>query len=214
MNPKIFITTSRYPSAGIIKFVLELKKTFPNSKKLPRGRKFLKSLVEYCINEGGTDLILIHEYRGEPDAIILSHLPEGPSVYFTIKRILFLTKKTKINFTSLSPHIVIDNLNSEIGKRFVKILCSLFSSPKPNSNRIVSLSGEKNYIVFRHFLFQKREISEKSSILHELGPSFEMLPFKIVLGNLGDKNQKIEWKFSSFIKSHSKKSFLYKSKKK
>lgn len=214
MNPKIFLTTSRYPSLGILKFVSELKKIFPNSKKLSRGGRFLNSLVELCIFEGGTDLVLIHEYRGDPDAIILSHLPNGPSVFFNIKRILFFSKNTKINITSLAPHIVIDNLSSEIGKRFVKILCSLFSPPNSKSNRVISLSGDKNYIIFRHFLFQKKKINENSSILHELGPSFEMFPFKITLGNLGQKNQKIEWNFSSFVKSHSKKSFLYKSKRK
>ncbi|ABW97913.1 imp4 (nucleomorph) [Hemiselmis andersenii] len=208
INPKIFITTSRLPSSILIKFTKDLENIFSNSYKLCRGRKFLSNLIEICISKGGTDIILIHEHRGVPDALVISHLPKGPSAYFTIKKVVFCPKKWKKRNNNLPPHILIDNLNSQIGKRLCGIFSSLFSFPSFKSKRIISFIGKNNQILFRHFLYQKKRIKKKASLLHELGPSFDMFPFKISLGNFGEKNQKIEWNFTSFIKSNGKRSFL------
>lgn len=207
-NPKIFLTTSRLPSSSLIKFTKDLKKIFLNSQKLSRGGFFLNSVIQKCLDQKGTDLILIHENRGEPDALIISHLPDGPTAFFNLKKITFSNKNWRIEISSLAPHIFIDKLNSQIGKRITKILCSLFCFPESRSKRIISFIGKENHIIFRHFLYQKRKIKKNCYDLHELGPSFEMFPFKITLGNLAEKHQKTEWIFSSFIKSHRKKCFL------
>ncbi len=65
-DPKIFITTSRKPSSRLIQFVKELRLIFPNSIKVNRGAYILPQLVETCKNNEVTDLILVHETRGEP----------------------------------------------------------------------------------------------------------------------------------------------------
>mmetsp|Transcript_11537 Transcript_11537/g.28777 ORF Transcript_11537/g.28777 Transcript_11537/m.28777 type:complete len:212 (+) Transcript_11537:3005-3640(+) len=207
-NPKIFITTSRLPSSILMKFTGDFEKIFTNSFKLCRGKKFLTNLIEICITKGGTDIILIHEYRGIPDALVISHLPKGPSAYFTIKKVVFSPKKWKKKTNNFPPHILIDNLTSQVGKRLCGIFSSLFPFPNYKSKRIISFIGKDNQILFRHFLYQKKKIKEKTSLLHELGPSFDMFPYKISLGNFGEKNQEIEWNFSSFIKTMGKKSFL------
>ena len=92
-DPRIFLTTSRLPSPILIRFVKDLQKVFTKSFKISRGRKFLTNLIEICISKGGTDIILVHENRGSPDSLVISHLPKGPSAYFTIKRVVFLFKK-------------------------------------------------------------------------------------------------------------------------
>mmetsp|Transcript_17002 Transcript_17002/g.33401 ORF Transcript_17002/g.33401 Transcript_17002/m.33401 type:complete len:169 (+) Transcript_17002:233-739(+) len=163
--PMIFLTTSRLPSSALIKFTRNLEKIFTNSFKLCRGRKFLSNLVEFCISKGGTDIILTHEHRGVPDSLVISHLPKGPSAYFTIKRVVFVCKKWKKGNNLLSPHILIDNLNSEIGKRLCGIFCSLFSFPNSRSKRIISFIGINNQILFRHFLYQKKKIKKKNCLI-------------------------------------------------
>lgn len=205
----IYFTTSRLPSVNLVKFTSELKNVFPNSHKIRRGAIFLSSLVDKCVYEGGTDLILCHEFRGQPDAIVISHLPNGPTAYFNIKKVIFFHKKKKIGISSSSPHILVDNLNSGIGKRLCRIFCSLFSSSNVKSKRIVSFIGKNNYISFRHYLYQTKKIKNRRLLLHELGPSFDLFPFKISLGHVGNKTTKIEWNFTSFLHSHRKKSFLY-----
>lgn len=35
-----------------------------------------------------TDVILVHEHRGVPDGIIISHLPNGPTAYFGLLNVV------------------------------------------------------------------------------------------------------------------------------
>ena len=44
----------------------------------------LGDLVEACRAQDFTDLILVHEHRGEPDGLVVSHMPYGPTAYFGI----------------------------------------------------------------------------------------------------------------------------------
>lgn len=41
-------------------------------------------LVNSCRNHDFTDIIMIHEHRGEPDGLVVCHLPYGPTAYFGI----------------------------------------------------------------------------------------------------------------------------------
>lgn len=53
-------------------------------------RKFLKffslqvisEIIETCRAHDFTDVVLVHEHRGVPDGLIISHLPFGPTAYF------------------------------------------------------------------------------------------------------------------------------------
>lgn len=42
----------------------------------------LPELVETCRSHGMTDIVTVHEHRGEPDGLVVSHLPYGPTAYF------------------------------------------------------------------------------------------------------------------------------------
>jgi U3 small nucleolar ribonucleoprotein protein IMP4 len=64
--------------------VQELRLVFPNAQKLNRGNYVLKQLVETCRANEVTDLVLVHEHRGEPDGLVVCHLPYGPTAYFGI----------------------------------------------------------------------------------------------------------------------------------
>ena len=44
----------------------------------------VSELVESARNNDYTDVVMIHEHRGEPDGIVVCHLPYGPSAYFGI----------------------------------------------------------------------------------------------------------------------------------
>ena len=41
-------------------------------------------LVESCRGHDYTDLVMVHEHRGEPDGLVVCHLPYGPTAYFGI----------------------------------------------------------------------------------------------------------------------------------
>jgi rRNA maturation protein Rpf1 len=50
---------------------------------LPR-RQVVGDLVESCRSHDYTDLVVVHEHRGEPDGLVVCHLPYGPTAYFGI----------------------------------------------------------------------------------------------------------------------------------
>lgn len=42
----------------------------------------LAELVDSCRMHGFTDLVVVHEHRGQPDGLVVSHMPYGPTAYF------------------------------------------------------------------------------------------------------------------------------------
>ena len=48
----------------------------------------LSEIVESCRAHEYTDVILVHEHRGVPDGLIVSHLPFGPTAYFSLLNVV------------------------------------------------------------------------------------------------------------------------------
>ena len=55
-------------------FFKELRLIFPNSQRLNRGNYVLSQLVQACRSNEVTDLILIHEHRGQPGRHLYMYL--------------------------------------------------------------------------------------------------------------------------------------------
>jgi U3 small nucleolar ribonucleoprotein protein IMP4 len=55
-----------------------------------------------------TDLIIVHEHRGEPDGMIISHFPLGPTIYFGIENCVLRhdTKDELDNVSKAFPHLI------------------------------------------------------------------------------------------------------------
>ena len=77
--PKILITTSRDPSSRLSQFAKEMKLVFPGAQRMNRGGYVMKDMVEACRKNEATDLIILHEHRGQP----------GEFLFITIKRGVF-----------------------------------------------------------------------------------------------------------------------------
>ena len=48
----------------------------------------IKEIIETCRAHDFTDVILVHEHRGVPDGITISHLPFGPTAYFGLLNVV------------------------------------------------------------------------------------------------------------------------------
>lgn len=70
-DPKILITTSRDPSSRLQMFSKEMRLIFPNSQRINRGNYVTKDIVEACKANEVTDLIILHETRGNPDGMVV-----------------------------------------------------------------------------------------------------------------------------------------------
>ena len=47
----------------------ELRLMFPISMRMNRGATVLRELVKICQENGFTDLVIVHEHRGEPGTL-------------------------------------------------------------------------------------------------------------------------------------------------
>lgn len=67
-----------------------------------------------CLKNEFTDLILLHEHRGEPDGMIVSHMPLGPTVYFGIKNAVLRhdLKEKPDNMSQAFPHLIFNGFES------------------------------------------------------------------------------------------------------
>jgi U3 small nucleolar ribonucleoprotein protein IMP4 len=68
VDPRVMITTSRNPSSRLVQFAKEMTLIFPNSTRINRGSYTTNDVVEACRKNDVTDLVMVHEHRGEPGA--------------------------------------------------------------------------------------------------------------------------------------------------
>ena len=67
----------------------------PNSIVKYRRALALKKIIPQCINHGFTDLIVINEDRKQPNGMLITHLPDGPTAHFKLTNI-------QVRFRSIS----------------------------------------------------------------------------------------------------------------
>lgn len=151
-DPKVLITTSRDPSSRLQQFAKEMRLVFPNAQRINRGNHVLSEIVDVCRGNGITDLILIHEHRGNPDCLVISHFPHGPTIYFSLHNVVLrhdIKDETKQHVSEAYPHLIFHGLTSELGIRIKMILKYLFPVPKDDSHRIMTFSNQSDFISFR-----------------------------------------------------------------
>jgi U3 small nucleolar ribonucleoprotein protein IMP4 len=137
----------------------EMALIFPNCTRVNRGSSKLwglgalvvKDLVAHCQEKNYSDLVIVHEHRGEPDGIIVSHMPLGPTIYFGIKNcVMRHDLETRPGIIQLIlvdpmseayPHLIFDGFHSKLGERIAAILKHLFPVPKSESRRVITFSN-------------------------------------------------------------------------
>ena len=204
-DPRVLITSSRAPSARLKQFQKEMTELIPNATAMNRGANKIKDIFDYGIQKDFTEIILIHENKGEPDGLIVSHLPVGPTIFFGLTGVVLRhdVDKNKDKYSQAYPHLIFHNLNDRIGERIKIILQNLFPAPlNQKSKRTISFIAEENFISMRHHNYEKKDY--KTVELFEVGPRFELRPYMIKLGSLIDNSATIEWSMKSFINTATK----------
>ncbi|XP_074594764.1 U3 small nucleolar ribonucleoprotein IMP4 [Brevipalpus obovatus] len=206
-DPKIVVTTSRDPSSKLKQFAKEIKLIFPNSQRINRGNYEMKKLMEACRSNDVTDFIILHETRGKPDGMIISHLPFGPTAYFQLSNVVMRHDIPNISKMSEAyPHLIFNNFKSKLGQRVTNVLKHLFPVPKDDSKRIITFSNVEDFIVFRHHTHKKVDGEIE---LEECGPRFEMRLYQIKLGTLDQEDiAEIEWALKPYMQTAKKRKTL------
>jgi U3 small nucleolar ribonucleoprotein protein IMP4 len=130
-----------------------LKIVFPNAQRINRGGQVISDIVESCKNNDFTDILLVHEHRGEPDGLIVCHLPFGPTAYFGLLNVVMRhdikDKQTLGTMSEAYPHLIVENFNTKLGQRTATILKYLFPEPKLETKRIITFANQADYVSFR-----------------------------------------------------------------
>lgn len=206
-DPKLFLTTSSDPSSRLASFAKELKLIFPNCTRVNRGHLGISDLVELCRQNNVTDMIIVHETRGEPDGMIVSHLPYGPTAYFALyNTVLRHDIDTRKKMTLATPHLLFHNFGTPLGERVQTVLKNLFPPAKDDCVRTLTFYNKDDYISFRHHRVDK--VDHRTVDLEEMGPRFEMKLFRIRLGALDQPEAKSEWELRPFMNSAKRRRFL------
>jgi U3 small nucleolar ribonucleoprotein protein IMP4 len=87
-----------------------------------------------------------------PDAMIVSHFPHGPTLYFTLHNVTLRHDIESYRSSTVSeqyPHLIFENFSSRLGERVRDCLKYLFPVPKEESKRVMTFSNENDFISFR-----------------------------------------------------------------
>lgn len=86
------------------------------------------------------------------DAMIVSHFPHGPTVYFTLNNVALRHDLPAYRASTVSeqyPHLIFENFSSRLGSRVRDVLKHLFPVPKEDSKRVMTFANEDDFISFR-----------------------------------------------------------------
>ncbi|KAI6230096.1 Brix domain protein [Aphelenchoides fujianensis] len=198
-DPKVVVTTSRDPSASLKRFAKEMKLTIPNAQAVNRGSHDVKSIVQACKASDVTDIVFLNETRGTPDSVIITHLPHGPTAYFSLHNVVMRHDVAGTEHMSEQyPHLCFHELDSKIGKRVNHVRPQVpFPVPRPDSKRVVSFTNTDDFISFRQHTYKAGEGGAIE--LKELGPRFELRPYNVILGTIDIANSsETEWALRSY----------------
>lgn len=207
-DPKVLVTTSRDPSSRLTQFAKEVRLIIPNAQRINRGGLVLSELVDTGRNHGFTDVVILHEHRGEPDGLVVCHLPYGPTAYFgifnTVLRHDIGQKREVGTISEAYPHLILEGFTSALGQRIGSILKHLFPVPKDDSKRVVTFArGAADYISVRHHTYAAPR-GAKSVELKECGPRFELRPYQVKLGTVDQAHAENEWVLRAYTRSTKK----------
>ncbi|XP_031351599.1 U3 small nucleolar ribonucleoprotein protein IMP4 [Photinus pyralis] len=206
-DPKIVITTSRDPSSRLKMFVKELRLIFPNAQRMNRGHYEMKELMHACRANDVTDFIMVSEHRGEPDGLIVCHLPYGPTAYFTMSDVVMRHDIPNIGSMSEQyPHLIFHNFKTQLGERVMSILKYLYPVPKEDAKRVITFANHDDYISFRQHTFKT---VDRQVELSEVGPRFQLKLYEIKLGTIdATEAADTEWALRPYMNTAHKRRFL------
>ncbi|GAM42894.1 hypothetical protein TCE0_044f17274 [Talaromyces pinophilus] len=213
IDPRPLVTTSRSPSARLSTFAKEIRLLLPTSIRLNRGNLILPDLVSSANAAALTDMVLLHEHRGTPTAITVSHLPHGPTASFSLHNVMLradIPDSSRGTVSESYPHLIFEGFTTKLGKRVVQILKHLFPPREGGGklgNRVVTFQNREDAIEVRHHVFVRTGYQDVE--LAEVGPRMTMRLFEIRGGTL-EKNAggDVEWALTQYTRTSRKKDYL------
>jgi len=196
--PKVLITCSDNPHSRTIAFVKELTRMIPNSEPKWRKNASIKKMVKEATSKEYTDIIIVNEDNRNPNGMVVTHLPEGPTAHFKLSNVK-ITKDLRKDWKQISghrPEVILNNFTTRLGHGVARMLASLFHyEPQFTGKRVVTFHNQRDYIFFRHHRYEFKN-AEKVR-LKELGPRFTLKLRSLQKGTFDSKFGDYEWIISN-----------------
>jgi U3 small nucleolar ribonucleoprotein protein IMP4 len=212
-DPRPLITTSRSPSTRLSTFSKEIRLLLPTSIRLNRGNLILPNLLASAKAAALSDIILLHEHRGTPTAMTISHLPHGPTASFSLHNVVLradIPNASRGTVSESYPHLIFEGFTTPLGQRVVQILKHIFpprDGPQKLGSRVVTFKNVEDCITLRHHIFIGHNYKDVE--LAEVGPRMTMRCFEIRGGTLEkDHGGEIEWALTQYTRTSRKKDYL------
>ena len=210
-DPRVMVTTSRDPSQKLLEFAKEVRLIIPNAVRLNRGNISVHQLMDAARKDNFSDVIVLQEAQGVPDSLTISHLPLGPTVIFTLHNLV--TRHDIENVGTMSeqyPHLMFENFTTPLGHRLRDVLKYLFPVPKAEATRVLTFDNNNDFVSFRHHTFKEKVSGGQTEnvTLTEVGPRFEMTPYRILLGTLEMEDAETEWVLKPYMNTAKKRRLL------
>jgi len=201
----VLVTTARDPSTRLAAFAKEVRLILPNAVRVNRGAQTLADLVASARAHDFTDVVLLHEHRGEPAALAVCHLPHGPTALFGVHGAVLRhdlgDKRAVGTLSEAAPHLIFDGFTTPLGTRFKTVLTHLFPPPKPDAKRVITFANRgSDYVSVRHHTVAAPR-GPASAALTEVGPRFELRPYALKLGTLDNDAAEYEWTLRAYVRS-------------
>ncbi|KAE9970532.1 hypothetical protein BLS_004463 [Venturia inaequalis] len=211
-DPRILISTSRDPSSRLQSFAKEIRLLLPTSIRLNRGNLVLPAIIESAKAADLSDALLLHEHRGVPTAMTISHLPHGPTASFSLSNVILradIPNAVRGTVSESYPHLIFHGFSTPLGKRVKKILQHIFpprEAGQKTGSRVVTFKNIEDSIEVRHHVFVRT--GHQSVELAEVGPRMTMRLFEIRSGTLENKDGDVEWHLNQYTRTSKKKDYL------
>lgn len=211
-DPRPLVTTSRSPSTRLAAFSKEVRLLLPTAIRLNRGNLVLPNLLQSAKAAALSDIILLHEHRGTPTALTISHLPHGPTASFSLHNVMLradIPNASRGTVSESYPHLIFEGFSTRLGKRVMKILQHIFpprDGPQKVGNRVVTFKNVDDSIEVRHHVFVQTSYREVE--LAEVGPRMTMRCFEIRGGTLEKDAGEVEWNLTQYTRTARKKNYL------
>ncbi|XP_056020232.1 ribosome production factor 1-like [Ostrea edulis] len=175
------------------KFCKELKLIIPNSEIKYRRGLDLKKVIPQAIERDFTDILIVNEDRKEPNGLVITHLPEGPTLHFKVSNVRLTTEIKRVGEMSKhKPELILNNFSTRLGHSVGRVFASLFPhEPQFHGRRVATFHNQRDFIFFRHHRYVFR--NNKRVGLKELGPRFTLKLRSLQKGTFDSKYGEYEW---------------------
>ncbi|ELP90748.1 brix domain containing protein C4F8.04, putative [Entamoeba invadens IP1] len=199
-SPKIIVTTTIKPNKVTNKFAIMMSHVFYNAKYFKRGYNTVKVIMKYAQRYGYTDIVICNDNHKTCTDLYVIHLPIGPSFHFKVFNIINpqqLQDHVRIASWKLPCECLTTGFETRTGIMVARQFNSLFSQkPMFTGRRVVTLHTQRDYIFFRHHIYQFEEAEDQfdkkkgpvKCTIDELGPRFVLKLRTIQKGTMNTIN--------------------------